>query len=85
MPGPSRRCGVRLWLAVLIGAQGYQVRVVGDGDAGLRLAVQEPVDAFILDIGLPGMDGYEPARRLRATPGGHAAKLMLRHSCHRQK
>ncbi len=63
-------------LAALIGAQGYQVRVVGDGAAGLQLAAQEPVDVFILDIGLPGMDGYELARRLRATPGGHAARLI---------
>ncbi|NHZ89479.1 response regulator [Massilia sp. CCM 8733] len=63
-------------LAALIGAQGYQVRVVGDGDAGLRLAAREPVDVFILDIGLLGMDGYELARRLRATPGRHTAKLI---------
>ncbi|NHZ99422.1 response regulator [Massilia sp. CCM 8734] len=50
--------------------------MVGDGDAGLRLAAWEPVDVFILDIGLPGMVGYALARRLRATPGGHADKLI---------
>lgn len=63
-------------LAALIGAQGYQVLVVGDGAAALRVAAQQPVDVYILDIGLPGMDGYELARRLRATPGGQAATLV---------
>ncbi|WP_164558046.1 PAS domain S-box protein [Massilia atriviolacea] len=63
-------------LAALIGARGYRVRVVGDGAAALQIADGEPVDVYILDIGLPGMDGYALARRLRATPGGRAATLV---------
>jgi PAS domain S-box-containing protein len=63
-------------LAALIGAQGYRVLVVGDGATALRMAAGEALDVYILDIGMPGMDGYELARRLRATPGGQAATLV---------
>jgi DNA-binding response OmpR family regulator len=45
------------------------VSLVHDPDSALAAAAQETFDAFVLDIGLPGMDGYALARRLRA---GHA-------------
>jgi CheY-like chemotaxis protein len=63
-------------LAALIGAQGYQVLVAGDGACALRMAGQQRVDVYILDIGMPGMDGYELARRLRARADGQAARLV---------
>src|SRR5439155_18442490 len=36
-----------------------------DGPTALRLAAEEKPEVYIIDIGLPGMDGYEVARRLR--------------------
>ena len=64
-------------LASLLGAAGHRVTTLHDPEAALRFASQVTPQlapqAFILDIGLPGMDGYVLARRLRALPGGDAA------------
>ena len=56
-------------LAVLLQLQGYQVHTAYDGPAALKQAEAFPPDVVALDIGLPGMDGYEIARRLRKLPG----------------
>ena len=44
------------------------VRICGDGREALRQAQAEPPDLLILDLGLPGLDGLEVCRRLRAGP-----------------
>jgi DNA-binding response OmpR family regulator len=46
-------------------AQGYLTTVVGDGDAAYDYAVSGGFDLVILDIGLPGQDGFTVLRRLR--------------------
>ncbi len=48
---------------------GMRVRTVADGQAALLLARAEPPDVAILDIGMPGLNGYELARALRGDPG----------------
>src|SRR5262245_28601064 len=45
---------------------GYAVDVADDGGAGLALAEVEPYDLLVLDVMLPGLDGYELTRTLRA-------------------
>ena len=45
---------------------GYQVSVAGDGEAALKLAGEFTPDLVVLDLMLPGMDGLEVCRRLRA-------------------
>jgi len=52
-------------LAVLLKAHGHAVNVETDPRAGLARATTQPYDACLLDIGMPHMDGYELARRLR--------------------
>jgi len=47
-------------------AQGYEVRAAGDGAEALRLATLAAPDLVILDLMMPGMDGLEVCRRLRA-------------------
>jgi two-component system, chemotaxis family, CheB/CheR fusion protein len=47
---------------------GHEARVVGEGAAAVEAAAEMGADAVLLDIGLPDMDGYEVARRLRADP-----------------
>jgi len=53
-------------LTALLEAQGHQVTAAQDGASALAAAAGRHFDAFILDIGLPDMDGYELARRLRS-------------------
>ncbi len=45
---------------------GYQVEVAGDGASGLRLAKESQPDLVVLDVMMPGVDGWEVCRRLRA-------------------
>jgi CheY-like chemotaxis protein len=52
-------------LALVLRAYGHDVRTAADGPAALALAQAEAPDAVLLDLGLPGIDGYEVARRLR--------------------
>ncbi len=54
-------------LARLLKAWGHEVHVAHDGPAALEAAQAHGPELVLLDIGLPGMDGHEVARRLRAT------------------
>lgn len=63
-------------LALLLEFNGHQVTVEHDPRLALQRAVAEPFDTFLLDIGLPGMDGTELARRLRAMPVGREALIV---------
>ncbi len=56
-------------LAMLFKLQGHEVRVAFSGMAALEMATTYTPDVVFLDIGMPGMDGYEVARRLRQQPG----------------
>jgi Signal transduction histidine kinase len=55
-------------LATYLRTCGHTVRVAYDGPAGFAAAAREQPDVVICDIGLPGVDGYEFARKLRADP-----------------
>lgn len=46
-------------------AEGYKVKIAGDGVSGVSLSQAEKFDAIVLDVMLPGIDGFEVARRLR--------------------
>ena len=55
-------------LAVLLKNSGHDVRTAHDGPAALQAALDHRPDVAILDIGLPGHDGFELARRIRQQP-----------------
>jgi two-component system OmpR family response regulator len=55
--------------------EGYAVDRVGDGDEAIWLAEQVPYDAIVLDVMIPGRDGMEVCRHLRA--GGSATPVLL--------
>ena len=61
--------------------EGYDVRVSSNGQEALSLAREEPPDAMVLDLMLPGLSGLEVCRRLRGETGNPAASktpiLML--------
>jgi len=56
-------------LALLLSTSGHQVRTAHDGPGALAALAQAPSDVVLMDIGLPGIDGYEVARRIRRQPG----------------
>ncbi|HUJ27703.1 MAG TPA: CHASE domain-containing protein [Myxococcales bacterium] len=57
-----------LTLAEAVRLDGHEVRVAHEGNGALQLAADFAPDVVLLDIGLPGMDGYEVVRRLRQMP-----------------
>ena len=63
-------------LSYVLTLTGYQVRVAHDGNQALEVADQLRPNVVLLDIGLPGMSGYEVARRLRARPWGADLHLI---------
>jgi PAS domain S-box-containing protein len=62
-------------LSLIFSLQGYEVRAAHDGQAALDAAAEFAPDVIVLDIGLPVMDGYEVARRLRERP--EEGRLLL--------
>lgn len=57
-------------IAAVLRYEQYEVMTAGDGRVALEMAKLEPPDVVLLDIGLPGMDGYEVARALRQQATG---------------
>jgi CheY-like chemotaxis protein len=66
----------RLALQSLLEIAGHRVEVAEDGWQGLALVLGSRPDIALIDIGLPGIDGYEMARRVRAAPDGHRICLV---------
>jgi signal transduction histidine kinase/ActR/RegA family two-component response regulator len=62
-------------LAALLRALGHEVRVAESGAEGLRAAEEFRPQYVFLDIGMPGMNGYDLAHALRRLPNGHALVL----------
>jgi len=63
-------------LGALLRCLGADVVTVHDGPAALEALRTEKASAAVLDIGMPGMDGYEVARRVRSGPRGNDIKLI---------
>ncbi len=63
-------------LAILLEGLGHTIQVAHDGRAALALAETNTFDVAILDIGLPIMDGYELASRLRSNPRSQNIRLI---------
>jgi PAS domain S-box-containing protein len=86
-PDPHRSVGRRVLvvddnvdaaesLAMLLRLQGHDVWVVHDGPTALRAAREARPEVMFLDIGMPVMDGYEVARRVRADPATRDLTLV---------
>jgi signal transduction histidine kinase/CheY-like chemotaxis protein len=89
LPAPARRAARSLQIMVvddnvdaalalcqLLTLDGHRVAVAHDGPSALAEVEQVRADVYILDIGLPGMDGTELARRLRTMPEASGAMLI---------
>ena len=57
--------------------EGYEVAITLEGAAGLRLAIEAPPDAILLDILMPDLDGLELLSRLRVNPATTSVPVVL--------
>ena len=55
---------IRRMVGALLAAEGYEVREAPDGARGVALATESEPDIALVDLMMPGMDGYEVCRRL---------------------
>jgi CheY-like chemotaxis protein len=65
-------------LCTLLELVGFKVEVAADGAQGLNKALSHPPDAAIIDIGLPALDGYQVAQKLRSVFGRNI--LLIAHT-----
>jgi PAS domain S-box-containing protein len=63
-------------LAMVLGLSGHEILVAHDGRTAVDMAAQHGPAVIFLDIGMPGMSGYETASRLRSLPGTEACMLV---------
>ena len=61
----------------LLVANGYAVLAASDGAAALQLAREQSPDLILLDVNMPGMDGYEACRQLKADAGTSAIPVIF--------
>jgi CheY-like chemotaxis protein len=55
-------------LRLLFEAEGYEVLTAGDGLSAVEMALRELPDAIVMDMSLPGLDGYHAAKLIRREP-----------------
>ncbi len=67
----------RIALATLLRREGFEVRDVSNGDAALTESASFRPDLILLDIVMPGMDGFEVCRRVKATPETRLTPVVL--------
>jgi signal transduction histidine kinase/PAS domain-containing protein/ActR/RegA family two-component response regulator len=83
-PAPARRrilvvedyADAREALCALLEQAGHSVEIAVTGDEGVEKAVALFPDVALIDVGLPGLDGYEVARRIRRARGGEHMLLI---------
>jgi CheY-like chemotaxis protein len=56
--------------------KGYEVLLAVDGEEAVARAISEAPDLVLMDIGLPGIDGFEATRRIRQTPSGATLPII---------
>jgi len=66
----------RLLVRDVLKASGYRVAEAETAEEGLRMAVQQQPALILMDIQLPGMNGIEALRQLRADPGTRAIPVI---------
>jgi DNA-binding response OmpR family regulator len=66
-----------LSLDFLLSRQGYEVAIARDGEEALAMASRTPPDLVVLDLMLPGIDGFEVCRRLRESPATASTRIVL--------
>jgi CheY-like chemotaxis protein len=63
-------------IAALLSLSGHEVQIAHDGHAAVRLALRFRPEFIFLDLGMPGLDGFAVAQRLRAEPGFDTVRII---------
>lgn len=66
-----------LVLDAMLAPEGYVVRSAATGEEALAMLAESPVDVVLMDLSLPGIDGVEACRRIRAMPGGELVPVVV--------
>ncbi len=67
----------RKLLETLLRADGYEVQCVADGAGALAAVAARPPDAILLDLMMPGMDGFDVVRRIKADPAAAGIPVVM--------
>jgi CheY-like chemotaxis protein len=68
---------IRRMIEALVGARGYEVTAVSTGTKAVDVALADPPDMVLLDLMLPGYDGFEVCRRLRSDPSTRKIPVLI--------
>lgn len=71
---------LRLLLAGRLASEGYTVRQAGDGPSAIRSVFAQPPDVVVLDVGLPGLNGFDVCRAIRSDFSGPILFVTARDS-----
>ena len=66
----------RAMLRAILELEGHSITECADGPSGLTAALSLQYDTALLDVGLPGLNGYDLARSIRSAPGTQSMKLI---------
>ena len=66
-----------LSLEFLLKQAGFRVRTVSDGEAALAAIAQEPPDLVLLDVMIPGRDGYAVCQEIRSNPTWRGMRIIM--------
>ena len=66
-----------LWQKLVLRQESYDVVTASDGEAAVAAAVAERPDLIIMDVVMPGMDGLEASRKIRATPATQHVPIIM--------
>ena len=68
---------IRLLLRTVFELEGWEVHEAADGEAGLTLAAERRPDGVVLDVMMPGKDGFQVLAELRATDAGRSMAVVM--------
>jgi CheY-like chemotaxis protein len=68
---------IRRMIEALVGARGHKVTAVGTGTKAIDVASTDPPDMVLLDLMIPGHDGFEVCRRLRSDPATRHIPVLV--------
>ena len=67
----------RLLLKDLLEAKGHRITEAADGEEALAAIGREPPDVILLDVAMPGLDGFEVCRRVKSAPASASIHILL--------